>query len=315
MARACVSVLLFVLAWLGTSAEAWALSFERYHSQDEINAYMRDLARTYPTLVRQHQLGYSERGREINYVVLSKHDPAGLPAIYLNGTHHGNEKASTEAVLALIDFLVAKRNDPDVGSILGTYALYVQPLVNPDGHAENTRGDAYGRDPNRDYADFEHPTEESFRSQPIRLVKELVDKVRFRAAAAFHAGMEGVLWPWGYTANRSNDYDLFYTLSKITAQAMRMTKYTQSFLDYPTKGEFIDYVYNTHGTLALTVEVSGEGTPPASMLDQVVKRSIAGSMAFLLSVQELDLGKFEVQRAPDPAALARSLQRQSTRVE
>jgi predicted deacylase len=289
----------FVL-WLVSSTSVFALDFTRYHSQDEINAYMRATAQAHPELVRFHRLGYSEGGREIDYVVVSKADPDALPAIYMNGTHHGNEKSSTEGVVALLEYLVSHQSEPTVSSLLETYAIYIQPLVNPDGHAANTRWDLEGRDPNRDYAYPERDDADSFKIQSIKLVKELADRVRFRAAVAYHSGMEGVLWPWCYTGARNPEQDTFYTLSKNAAQAMHMPRYAQSYSDYETLGEFIDYVYMAHGTLSVSFEVSNEPTPSASRLTGVVNRSVAGALAFMLSVKELDQGQLLVERAPRP---------------
>jgi predicted deacylase len=289
------AVALFVVA-----TQALALDFDRYHSQDEINTWMRQLATDHPGLVENHLLGYSEQGREISYVTITKGDAAALPSLYLNGTHHGNEKSSTESVLAMIDYLIENRTQPQVAELLGSYVIYAQPLVNPDGHAMNRRDDGRGRDPNRDYSYPERGDADSFRVPSVRLVKELVDRVQFRAAIAYHSGMEGVLWPWCYSGQRSPEQDTFYTLSKVAAEAMGMSLYQQSYYDYPTLGEFSDYAYMTHGTLAVTFEVSRAGNPPASQLEDVVNRAIAGSMTYMLSVMDLDDGKLQIQRAPTP---------------
>lgn len=288
-----------VLCWLVSATDLWAIDFTRYHTQEEINGYLKEVATTHPELAHMHFLGYSQRGRDINYLVLTKGDPDALPAIYLNGTHHGNEKSSTETVLAVLDYMVTHRTNPEVAEILDSYAVYFQPLVNPDGHAANTREDFQGKDPNRDYSFPERSDEDSFKTPQIKLVKELADRVRFRAAAAFHSGMEGVLWPWCFTAQRPADNDAFYTISKATAQAMGMTRFVQSFSDYATRGEFIDYVYMAHGTVAVTVEVSNDATPPASRLKAVVDRAVAGSMTFMLQILELDRGQLKLEHPRD----------------
>jgi predicted deacylase len=296
-------------AFVAGAESVWAIDFKRYHSQEEINQYLRDVAAEHPELVKHHVLGYSLRGREIDYVVISKADPETAPAIYMNGTHHGNEKSSTEGILALIDYLVTQKDDPEVAALLEGYAIYAQPLVNPDGHAANTREDGLGRDPNRDYSFPDRPDSSSFRVPEIRMIKELADKVRFRAAAAWHSGMEGVLWPWCYSGQRTADHDAFLTLSRITAQAMGMRLYQQSYFDYETRGEFIDYLYMTQGTMAVTFEVSNAPTPAASQLASVVNRAVAGAMAFMLSIQDLDRGTLPLDRdseAQPPARIARA---------
>ena len=271
------SLLFLVVA----STNVYGLTFERYHTQQEINAYLRQIAADHPAVVQFRELGLSANGREISYVTISKGAPESLPAIYLNGTHHGNEKSSTEAVLGVLKILVDNQHTIDVSQLLESYTIYIQPLVNPDGHAVGSRYDARGRDPNRDYAHPDRPERQAFKIPSIQYVRALADRVKFRAAVAYHSGMEGVLWPWCHTKERNDDHDLFYTLSKKTALAMGMRTWAQSYRDYPTRGEFIDYVYWAHGTLGLTFEVSNVTTPKASELAKVVERSIAGTMAFL----------------------------------
>lgn len=289
----------FVLLFLFFSHPALGLEFNKYHAQEDIKSWMLEQAKAHPDLIKFKFLGYSQQGREINYLIITKNDADNPPAIYLNGTHHGNEKSSTEAVLGLIDFLIANRNQPIVSEVLDHYAIYLQPIVNPDGHALHSRSDSLGRDPNRDYAFPEREEQDSFKIQDIRLVKSLLDQVKFRAAAAYHSGMEAVLWPWCFTPQRNAEFDTFFTLSKITATAMNISRFSQSYSDYPTRGEFIDYAYMTHGTLALTLEVSSDPSPPASRLAYYVQRSVKGSIAFLRAVLALDLGTLQIQRAPD----------------
>lgn len=307
--------LLGLLLWIMFSTVGWALDFRHYHSQDEINKYMARLQAEHPGLVRFKLLGYSQHGREVNYLVISKNDPETVPAIYLNGTHHGDEKSSTETVLGLADFLVNNQRLRDVSEFLENYAVYLQPLVNPDGHAANSRYDDMGRDPNRDYAYPERSEEDSFKSPTSRLVKELTDKVRFRAALAFHSGMEGVLWAWAYTPHQAPDHDAYLTLAKVTALAMGMPRFMQSHGDYPSRGEFIDYVYMAHGTLAMTVEVSNDPTPPIRILGAVVRRAIAGAMAFMLSVQALDHGVLKLERTGERPLLTLQRENPSPRAE
>ncbi len=288
-----------VLFWLVSATDLWAIGFDRYHSQEEINSYLKEVAAEHPEIAHFHFLGYSQRGRDINYLVLAKGDPDAVPAIYLNGTHHGNEKSSTETVLAVIDYLVNNRTNAQVAELLDNYAIYLQPLVNPDGHAANTREDYQGKDPNRDYSFPERSDEDSFKTPQVKLVKDLADRVRFRAAAAFHSGMEGVLWPWCFTSQRPADNDTFFTIAKTTALSMNMNRYVQSYSDYATRGEFIDYVYMAHGTVAVTVEVSNDPTPPAAKLAAVVRRAVAGSMTFMLQILELDRGQLKVEHPLD----------------
>ncbi len=280
------------LAFLGLVAStgaAFGLEFDRYHTQDEINGYMAQVAAEHPELVQKFVLGTSEEGREIAYLVISKaHSTA--PAIQVNGTHHGNERSSTESALGFIQRMVEARDEADVTALLENYRVVVQPLVNPDGHAANTREDPRGRDPNRDYSYPQRDDAASFRSPVIALEKTLLDEFRFKAAIALHSGMVGVLWPWCYTGGTARDRDVFHALSERSAQAMGFDYFTQSYFDYPSNGEFIDYAYMRHGTWAVTIEVSEAATPSAGELADVVGNAVDGMVSFFSAVLEHDRG-------------------------
>ncbi len=266
------------------------IAFDHYHSQAEIGAYLRALSEQYPGLVSFHSLGESQRGRDIPYLTLDATGRPDAPAVFLNGTHHGEEKSSTEAVLGVAAYLLSNRAEPGVQEILARYRFILLPLVNPDGHAADTHGDAEGRDPNRDYAYPRRSEAESFHIPEIALLRGLQDKAHFRAAIAYHSGMTGVLWPWAYGDDRPRDQAVFHTLARTGAQAMEFSLYVQSYDDYPSRGEYSDYAYMKHGTLAVTFEVSSENAPPAGELAGVVARAVRGSLAYLDGVRRLDDG-------------------------
>jgi hypothetical protein len=268
------------------------LTFERYHTQDEINNYMSQEAQNHPDLVQKKTLGTSAQGREISYVIVAKGTPS--QSIYINGTHHGDEWSATESTLALIDYLIANKDTPEVSQVLTNYAVYVQPLVNPDGHQAKTREDSFGNDPNRDYSFPGQSDEQSFKLKEIQLVKSLVDSVHFRAAAAYHSGIEEVLWSWCYTKKTTPDNSILINLGKTVAEAMGFDRYLQSYNDYATTGEFIDYAYMKDNTMALTFEVSEIKTPPASQLQGIVDNSIKGAMAMMETVHRADLGQIDL---------------------
>ncbi len=272
------------------AGDAAEIAFDRYHSQAEIGAYLRALGARHPGLVSFHSLGSSQLGRDLPYATLDATGHPGAPTILLNGTHHGDEWASTESVLGVAAYLVANRDAPGVKELLARYRIVLLPLVNPDGHAAGTREDAQGRDPNRDYAYPLRSEAESFHVPEIALLRGLQDQARFRAAIAYHAGMTGVLWPWAYDGLRARDLLAFRTLSRTATQAMGFSLFAQSFDDFQSTGEYLDYAYMKHDTLAVTFEVSEEKTPPDGELAAVVAGAVRGTLAYLDAVRRLDEG-------------------------
>jgi len=278
------------------------LSFAQYHSQADIHAYLTSMATQHPDFVSFATLGASRQGREIAYVVVSNKAPSTVPALYFNGTHHGDEWSSTESILGLADYFIVHHADPAVSAILNSYAVYLQPLVNPDGHLARTREDSTGTDPNRDYSYPGRTDAASFKVPEIKLVKDLVDRIKPRAAAAYHSGIEEVLWSWCYTDAASTDDALLSSSGRIAAEAMGFDRYLQSYDDYASTGEFIDYAYSKYGTVALTFEVSTVKTPVATQLAGIVQNSVKGALAFVDAVVQADSGTASTTRTLKPRA-------------
>ncbi len=277
--------LIFALSVLTTAA--FGIEFNRYHDQEEIAVYLRQEAAARPELVKFEVLGKSHQGREIAMVTLTKASSPEAPALYFNGTHHGNERASTEAVLALIDHLIKNQNQVAIDKILRRYRILLQPLVNPDGHALNLRTDSKGIDPNRDYASPNKADKDAFQIVETRIVRDLLQREKVIASAAFHSGLEAVLWPWCHSPQQSQHDPVFRALAAAASKPMQVNRTTQSFYDYQTEGEYIDFAYMRHGVYALTFEVSHEAAPAANKLQATVRRTVQGSLSFIRAVDDL----------------------------
>lgn len=293
----------YLLVLCLTAAPAWGIDFKKYHSQAEIHDYLVGTAQSHPELVVFEKLGESDQGRALDFVTITRAPRLTAPAIYLNGTHHGNEKSSTEATLGVIEYLLAKRDQAPVKDWLDRYVFIVQPIVNADGHAANTREDAFGRDPNRDYAYPGKEDDDAFKSGFIRLVRDLLARFQVRGAIAYHSGQEAVWFPWCHTGGAAEQKDLYSSIAKEAAKAGGYRSYGQSYYDYPTNGEFVDYAYMKYGTIAVTFEVSSVANPPTGQLTKYVDRAVKGTLAFIDGVIAHDGGALVVAKAPrNPAS-------------
>ncbi len=110
-------------------------------------------------LVRVVSVGRSAGGtRQIWLVRLA--DPKTAPAqtrrLLVLCRQHGDEPASTEALLRLIHG-IASGGDPVLRSELSHVTLYVVPMVNPDGAEAGTRRNGANADLNRDWGRFTQP--------------------------------------------------------------------------------------------------------------------------------------------------------------
>jgi hypothetical protein len=258
-----------------------AIDFANYHSQQQIGDYLRAVAAALPTLAQYKVLGRSVQGREIATLVINATCQSSPPAILANGTHHGDEPSSTESALAIPDYLLRKSaTDTSVRKLLQGFAFYVLPLVNPDGHASGSRENADGLDINRDYSYPGRSDADSFKTVEARLIKNLQETIGFRAAIAYHSGAQEVIWPWCYTGDSTVDGNFFLAAGQKAAAAMDFTIYQQSYDDYPTTGEYIDFAYWRSHTLSATFEVSSNKTPPATVLAAVVEGACRGTVVW-----------------------------------
>jgi len=280
------------------------ISFTSYHNQQQIEDYLQAMAAAFPAIATYKVNGQSGQGRDIPYLIINATCQAKPPAILANGTHHGDEPSSTESVLAIPDYLLRNSTtDASLRSLLETYAFYVLPLVNPDGFALDTRENAAGLDINRDYSYPLRSDADSFHTVEAQHMKSLQESVGFHAAIAYHSGAQEVLWPWCYEADATLDGSFFTAAGQKTAQAMNFAIYQQSYDDYPTEGEYIDYAYWKSHTFAATFEVSTVKAPsPASLLN-VVGGACKGTFAWLQAVNDHDKGSLHA--GPTAAAARR----------
>jgi len=175
---------------------------------------------------------------------------------------------------------------------LGYFAVYVLPIVNPDGFVAGERENANGVDINRDYAGPTIPVEEAFGQPETQAMKALIDEKGFVAAAALHTSPSSVsvLWPWGYAGDPTADDVAFTSIGAAVAEAMAIDTYLQSNEDYPTEGEFLDYAYDATGALAFTFEVTNPKNPSPDALPGIVDAVADGTIELLQQARAIDEG-------------------------
>lgn len=108
-------------------------------------------------------------------------------------------------------------------------------------------------------------------SEPeIVAVQNFLNHIRPVALISGHTGIQCVLWPWCYTPEPTADNEFFVKTGTAMAKAFgdttvpvrgeKCTYYAmQSYNDYPTSSELIDWAYARLGTHAYTVEVYSNG--------------------------------------------------------
>jgi hypothetical protein len=273
-------------------ADLPSIDFSAYHTLDQMLSYLRSVAAAVPRVAQYNVLGISKQGRDLGALTINATCLSQAPAVFFNGAHHGDEGVSAEATLALPDYLLRRSaTDASVRDLLQTYSFTIMPVVNPDGFVANTRPNADGEDINRDYPYPGRNENDSFKTREASLIKALQESVEFAGAIAFHSGSEEILWPWCYTGTGTADEAFFLGAGKKAAGAMGVSIYQQSYDDYPTQGEYIDYAYAKSRTLAATFEVSSDKLPSPSLLAHVVERASKGAVAWTQAMSDRVAGR------------------------
>ena len=127
-------------------------------------------------LLRLVSIGKSAHGRRDLWLVRAQApgiDAAHTTRIFFLCRQHGDEPASTEAILGLIDRL-ASGGDLPLRAALSHTTFYFVPMANPDGAAAGTRLNGVGADLNRDWGPFQQPETRALAEAVRRISPALV---------------------------------------------------------------------------------------------------------------------------------------------
>jgi hypothetical protein len=111
---------------------------------DDMMAFLKDLESRYPNHMTISYLGSSQKGKQIPKVVLKTASSQNPVRIWMQGGLHGNEPASTEGMLYLIEQLLLNQQ------YLENAEIAIVPMANIDGYEIQNRYAANGLDLNRD---------------------------------------------------------------------------------------------------------------------------------------------------------------------
>ncbi len=156
--------------------------------------------------------------------------PYKLP-FYIEGSIHGNEYPGVDASLALIETL-ATSTDSAVLSILENVVFLVNPVANPDGRVQGTRGNANGFDLNRDLITLSQPES--------RAIVNVIRDWKPAVVLDLHGfSKQMLIEPCTPPHNPSYEYDLYIKWALPQAQAMEASLVAHT--NFHAKIPYIDY--------------------------------------------------------------------------
>ncbi|HVF53445.1 MAG TPA: M14 family zinc carboxypeptidase [Actinomycetota bacterium] len=241
----------------------------------------------------------------------------GRPTFHVDGLHHAREWPSGEYPMIFAHHLVEGfGTDPRITSLLRGVRVTVVPVVNPDGfdfsrssvvdpptatypfellgvesywrkNRHSLTGltlpglqrspDAYGVDPNRNYAYMwgddlggssesevgqDHRGEEAFSESESRNIRALVLSRQVTGMVSNHSYGRLVLRPWAHTSDPAPDEELLERLGGKLAASMGGYENITGIGLYIATGTAIDWAYAATGALTFTFEHGEAFHPP-----------------------------------------------------
>eukprot|EP00604_Paraphysomonas_vestita_P001366 CAMPEP_0174817904 /NCGR_PEP_ID=MMETSP1107-20130205/459_1 /TAXON_ID=36770 /ORGANISM="Paraphysomonas vestita, Strain GFlagA" /LENGTH=339 /DNA_ID=CAMNT_0016029029 /DNA_START=282 /DNA_END=1301 /DNA_ORIENTATION=- len=260
--------------------------FESYHTWEEVQKYIEDLAAEFPSHASVSTIGNTYQGRPIKIIKIQKDPSKPKKTIWIDGGLHAREWIAVPTVSYIAD-TVLRTYGTAAGTnsstfLLDNFDLYVAPILNVDGYEYTWNGDrmwrktrspnakspCVGTDPNRNWNfhwgeagsstqacsdSYQGPSPASevevqtIQSYLCGLKDTLVGYINFHAYSQ--------LWmsPWGYTDALPADYADQNGLSAAAVAALKSvhgTVYdygTISNTIYPASGSSADYTYGVCG--------------------------------------------------------------------
>ncbi|MDG1714792.1 M14 family metallocarboxypeptidase [Lacinutrix sp.] len=114
---------------------------------DDLMLFLNNLVEQHPENIKLNFIGKSQKGYQIPLVLLATQNTKEKIKVWMQGGLHGNEPASTEGMLYLLDKLL---NDSKYTYLLDDIDLAIVPMANIDGYLKQDRYAANGLDLNRD---------------------------------------------------------------------------------------------------------------------------------------------------------------------
>ncbi|XP_037934056.1 carboxypeptidase B [Teleopsis dalmanni] len=270
------------------------ISFNSFQRFDDINAYLDQLAKSYPSRVSVKTVGKSYEGRNMKTITITNGDGVqNKKVIFVDAGIHAREWIAPAGALYIINQLV--ENYAANANLLKTYDWVVLPVVNPDGYeyshvaSRNWRktrkpvtSSCAGTDGNRNF-DF-HWGEvgastlscaDTFRGQAAfsepetQIVRDIMHSLTGRAKMylTLHSYGNYLLYPWGYTSALPATWRDMDEVAQAGANAIKAatgTKYTvgsSTNVLYAAAGGSDDYAHASAGIpISITMELPAGGS-------------------------------------------------------
>ncbi|CAF4908178.1 unnamed protein product [Rotaria sp. Silwood1] len=266
-----------------SSSKGNDFAYDKYHTVEEIHAWVDQMVATYPEMATSFTVGKSYENRDMKGFKISstkmatKRDgtkAASKKAVWWDGGIHAREWISPATVIYIAYTLLSKYGqDPTITHLVDQFDYYILPVFNVDGYAYTWTKDrlwrktrsktsvplCYGADPNRNWdyhwceSGASHdPCSDTFCGEKVFSEIETAQVAKFITDQQntivhyinFHSYSQLWMSPWGYTTLRPPQFKLQDDGSIQAVNALRAVHGTQY----------------QHGTIAQIIYVASGST-------------------------------------------------------
>jgi hypothetical protein len=245
-----------------------------YYSYEEIIEISDSLAENFPEICKKFVFGTSVQGCQLGALKISDNvnvDETEAEALF-DGGIHGDEVGGPENAIRFARKLCLEyENVTQVTDLVNNREIWIYYMVNPDGRVNMTRYNGNGIDLNRDCGymwDAEGGSIGAFSQVETKTLRDVAYNNQFVIHTTYHSGMEGMLYPWCHRPDLSPDNETQNFMAGLYSSTSGYSnlQFLQSYHDYPTNGEVIDFTYGLNGSIGLTMEISNNKQPPQSQI-------------------------------------------------
>lgn len=284
-----------------------------YHTYATLTSDLQAYATAFPAISRLISVGQSVQGRELWAMCITSNPGAhdDKPEFKYVSTMHGDEQVGAETSLYFIDTLLnGYGTNARVTQLVNSTAIWILPLMNPDGRELGTRFNAHGVDLNRTFPSY--PGEfsgniydgEALRAEgrepEVAEVMQWTAQHHFVLSANFHTGSLVVNYPFDDDGKPSGvnspspDDTLFKNLALryATPNSPMYNNNSAPFthgtvngaLWYVIDGGMQDWNYRYAGCSEVTIELSDIKMPSQSLLPSLWSDNEESMFAYLEAI-------------------------------
>ncbi|MBL8899247.1 MAG: succinylglutamate desuccinylase/aspartoacylase family protein [Planctomycetes bacterium] len=273
--------------YVSAALEEPRLRFDRYHSTEEIARFFATLESSHPRWFRASALGRSAEGRAMPFLEVrdfAARAESASAALWIDGAIHGGELESAEVVLGVAEELRRRCARGETPRFLRGTALYLAPVLNPDGRARalampprpgRTNGAADGGvDLNRDFparwsAAKAREVEEA-QPESAAVMSFWRAHPEISLAVSFHTSVSGFLQP---PLPMSREVRARY--DELAARYEERFRLPRLAVPSHARGTTMDWFFAARGTIAFTLEIEGAHAPDAPLEERSAHRTRA----------------------------------------